>query len=43
LKGDQFCDQPAGGQDVCVLVFKPATKKYQFVPGGATTGIRRHG
>jgi hypothetical protein len=38
LKGDQFCDQPAGGQDVCVSVFKAGEKKYQFVPSGATNG-----
>ena len=38
LKGDQFCDQPAGGQDVCVSVFKAGDKKYQFVPSAATTG-----
>ena len=38
LKGNQFCDQPAGGQDVCVSVFKAGDKKYQFVPNGATKG-----
>ena len=38
LKGDQFCDQPAGAQDVCVSVSKAGAKKYQFVPSGATTG-----
>ena len=38
LKGDQFCDQPAGGQDVCVAVFKAGDGKYQFVPSGATKG-----
>jgi hypothetical protein len=31
LKGDQFSDQPAGGEDVCVSVFKAGDKKYQFV------------
>jgi hypothetical protein len=38
LKGDQFCDRPAGGQDVCVSVFKAGDGKFQFVPGGATKG-----
>ena len=38
LNGDQFCDQPAGGQDVCVSVFKAGDRKYQFVPSGATKG-----
>jgi hypothetical protein len=38
LKGDQFCDQPAGGQDICVSVFKAGDKKYQFMPSGATKG-----
>lgn len=38
LKGDQFCDQPAGGQDVCVSVYKAGDGKYRFVPSGATKG-----
>jgi hypothetical protein len=38
LKGDQFCDQPAGGQDVCVSVFKAGDRQYRFVPSGATKG-----
>lgn len=37
LKGDQFCDPPAGGQDVRVSAFKAGEKKYQIVPSGATT------
>jgi hypothetical protein len=38
LNGDQFCDQPAGGADVCVSVFKAGDKKYRFVPSGGTEG-----
>lgn len=38
LNGDQFCDQPAGGEEVCVSVFKVGDKKYQFVRSGGKKG-----